>query len=864
MAQRKSSASSNNKLVTAAAKATCHQAADYSPPYRPARIVDLMHEAVSSFADRSIAFYPLIDAIILLLGKPIALIFHRRSRKDGEPEPFFLTFPEADQEELRSAYLNDPSTRQCLVPLPALPGAKEQYFISLARIKEVPPKAGESYPKLQPDPYRIPAHSVPPNVPPTGLHGEQLDLWLLRRLLLELELTAKKRSSLSFRVLHALHAGLRSRQENGDVQNVRECPSWSDDELAEWEDAKNRIIEEQWREIVDQSLPRVPVRTTSDQGNKVRQALDFLCVFRFALPGTKLRFGKFRYGARIVLGRRQRAAVREWLAASPEFRATLQGTSEGKAETFRETFRNDPDSVLDALELPVGMSYRTISDTHFGSHFLDFAPEASYVGDGPRTQRDAGMPGADPPTDDPEFRDDRRRKAAERLVLDERGSRVLYVPIHVGGVPWIGLLILEDEVRGRDVSDAIWEESYHLYRGPVTTVGQQLRQSSHNAYSAALCSVVNRELTANPRTTLEQLNAGWRKLAAFFPLAVPQLIPADSREKAIEFPGKRKVGLQELDNPNPSFNRPLKFDELRLPAIQHDLQIVLDTVVAKRLNALAFQESSWAHDVKNWTKPIIADVLSLWQRHRKDRKSGDAIYRALIHSRILYATAYARQISGARQQTGEGSPDALDEYLRYRSSSDIESLLALVLDLLLATHAENPEHETSLELCWSQKRLAKDVIAELASYIGGEEGHEALAEPTAVLGLSAVIWPLSLLREVVHNIKINNRIKDDIPSRNRIDIRYEIRRRNNEIVIDLFQSQLERAPWQRRFLSGLQKANRLYGPESANVGWIDEDPILTQKDAVLTTRDGGQVSAFAIDYQVRIRFFLGNSSHGQG
>src|SRR5439155_23135452 len=101
--------------------------------------------------------------------------------------------------------------------------------------------------------------------------------------------------------------------------------------------------------------------------------------------------------------------------------------------------------------------------------------------------------GPEPQVDGSDLEDDRRRKAAERLVLDEVGSRVFYVPIHVGGIPWLGLLILEDEVREKDATDANWEESYHLYRGLVTTIGQQLRLSSQNAYSAALCAAVNQQ-----------------------------------------------------------------------------------------------------------------------------------------------------------------------------------------------------------------------------------------------------------------------------------------------------------------------------------------------------------------------------------
>lgn len=837
--------------------------ADYGASSRPSKILDVMHEAVTRYQDPAIAFFPLIDAIILLLGKPLALIFHRQAQGSSQSEPIFLTYPEVDLSEMKSTYLKDSSLAATLIEVPAPAGVRDRFFISLANIREEQDDAADGFSRrLQLDPYRVAAATTEVNRPPTGLHGERLDVWLLRRLFYELQATCSGRSRLSLDVLSALHDGLSSRISPRESEKAVSSP-WDDDELPEWEKTRDAMMDQHWREILDQSLPRFTRRDGVAGNMLVRERLSFLCVFRFALPGTRRRFGKFDYGARIVLSRRQLAAIREWLGSAPVFRTTSQGTSEEKANLFKTEFACDPKAVIRALELPLGMNYRSISDTHFGSGFIDFAPEATYAKEGPRSGPTLEARDRTEGTDDPELQNDRLRKVAERLVLDEIGSRVFYVPIHVGGIPWLGLLILEDEVRGADVADASWEESYHLYRGPVTTIGQQLRLSSHNAYSSALCAAVNQELTTLSRDVFPEINRRWQKLSAFFPFEVGTLTQTEHAPHSIAFPAGKRAVLASAPNPNSCFRRALNFDRLRLPTLQHDLKTVLETVVAKRLSALALQESAWAHDVKNWTNPILTELFSLWQGGQSDKDGTDGLYRALVHARILNATAYARQTSGPSQREGKPGQDALDTYLAFASSPDLEKLLSLVIDLLLATHGENPDNQSRFDLEWPGKRPVRAVLAELSKLLGDGGQHSDDGDPTSVIGLPAVIWPLSLLREVIHNIDINTPLAKGIPDGSRVLIDYRVTRNADEAVICISQRNLEAESWENKFPNGLRKANRLYGPDGANVGWIEEDPDLDQREIEVLTSSGSPASAVRISYALCIRFFLGGAGNAR-
>lgn len=834
--------------------------ADYGAASRPAKVVDVMHQAVTRYQDRVIAFYPIIDAIILLLGKSVALIFHRIITSSSSPEPFSATYPDADLSALTRQYQNDPVLASTLVPLPAPEGSDARFLVSLANIVEEEATTPGQRPHIRLEPYRVTTSTVREHLSPDGLHGAELDLWLLKRLFHELKMTCGQGSILSPDVMLALNEGLKLREPCPDPKPANGSP-WRDHQAAEWEKARDDMMEKYWRDIVDQSLQRATRLDGAGSNALVRQRLGFLCVFRFALPGTRLRAGKFAYGARIVLSRQQRAAVRQWLGSKPEFRSTNQGSSETKAALFQTEFKSDPDAVIRALELPLGMNYQSISDTHFRSGFIDFAPEATYAKEGPRSGPAPETAVAPERVGGAERHDDRIRKVAERLVLDEVGSRVFYVPIHVGGVPWLGLLILEDEDRGADVSNASWEESYHLYRGPVATIGQQMRLSCHNAYSAALCAAVNQELTSSTRDVFPEINRRWQKLSAFFPFEAVTLVPGTGRG-SIEFPGGKRAVLEKSPNPHSCFNRALNFDRLHVPALQHDLKTVLETVVAKRLGALALQESAWAHDVKNWTNPILAELFSLSQQQHANGSESDSLYRALIHTRILNATAYARQISGPRQRDGKPSQDALDAYLEFASGPDLEKLLALVIDLLLATHAENPSHRETFELEWPQKRPVKEVLTELSEFIGGDQFQRLGAHPSDVIGQPVVIWPLSLLREVVHNIDINTPVGAGVPDEARISMNYRLERTPTEVIVHISQSNVEGSEWEDDFPQGLQKANSLYGPHGANVGWIDENPKLEQTEIFVTGSNGKRVPAVKVAYSLRIRFFLGGSGHG--
>lgn len=828
--------------------------ADYGPAFRPWRALDLMHGAMTRFENPAIAFYPIVDAIILLLGKPLALIFHRQTERDSSPEPFFHTYPEIDLASLKSLY-SDPALHSTLIAVPAAEGGLQHYSLSLANIREeISDTPGGASRSLRLEPYRASVELVDPHRPPTSLDGEVLDVWLLRRLFRELRATCERGSTLSRDVIMVLNEGLETRETPQEPACRSIALPWSDRDVSEWETVRDTMMENHWRDILDQSLPKARAHDGRASKAKFVEDLTFLCVFRFALPGTRRRFAKFDYGARIVLSRRQRAAVREWLTREPKFRSTNQGSDEDKSRLFRQTFGGDADEVIRALELPLGMDYRSISDTHFGSGFIDFAPEATYASESVRT-------GPERQVDDAGLAGDRRRKAAERLVLDEIGSRVFYVPIHVGGIPWLGLLILEDEVREKDASDVNWEESYHLYRGPVTTVGQQLRLSSQNAYSAALCAAVNQQLANSRADPVAAINREWRKLSAFFPFDAATLSPCEGRRNCIDFPAGKKVVLERASNPHGCFSRALQFDALRLPALQHDLKTVLETVVAKRLSALARQESAWAHDVKNWTNPILTELFALWQHRLGQGSESKGLYRALVHAKILNATAFARQTSGDRERQGRTGQDALDAYLAYVKRPKLERLLELILDLLLATHSENPVNSTEFELEWPNKRSVEQVLVDLALFIR-DQTRVDVRDPTDVIGEPAVIWPLSLLREVIHNIEINDPLDEDVGGGRTITVDYRVERTPEAVVVYIRQTNFESCEWENGFAEGLRKANLLYGPGGAGVGWIDDDAVAKHEYVEVSNAAGEQVRVVQVTYELRVRFFLGGSSRG--
>lgn len=603
----------------------------YGLANRPYKILDALHEVVSRTTDILISFYPLIDTIHLLVPKPIALSFfcatgHSR-RKFVH---VYTTFPE-DQpldDFLRRFGTNGfAKLAGNMIEIPRPAGSRSDKFYLLVSAVKRNASAIE--------PYREAAvasvsgrHHLPPN------SNQAQDIWLFRRLFDELRADATQ--PLSKRTLEVLNRNLsQRRQALQDSKEKKGKPpverahaetkhqiegEHTDDAPNKWPEG-HREFGEFIRPMLDEALSDIwdvePLR--AEQNTPFP---NLFCVFRYALPPGQHR-GGFTYDARIVLARHQCQKIDEWLMHKPIFKSysDLPGMDRrSKNHLFRSHFRSDAQRVRSTLEEPVSRHFRSISDTVFQSGLIDFSDEISFGAHRSTRHSPIEEPRGSPRSSDTAV--DEERKKAEALILGQHGLNLFYVPVHIGGVPWISLFSMNND-SGR-IDSEVWRSQYHLYRGLIPAIAANLRRLGQHYYRKALAVILEDVLAgAKSANVFDALNRRWAHLTTFFPYPQVWALPAQGKQLDFRMPDEGHPTLLELrPNLNPCFvEGKLAFDTLDEMLLKETLQSVANRVTSENANrsrALQLGGERERIDVAHSSKNMMNSITSLIRAAKKD------------------------------------------------------------------------------------------------------------------------------------------------------------------------------------------------------------------------------------------------------
>lgn len=856
-----------------AASAHAEEFSPYRLSERPAKVVDALHQVVCQYFDDELSFYPLLDALHLLVPKSIAMTFFART-DTGQSLGYqyvFSTFPEEDsQNTFFSKYMNNgfTSLAEKMIDIPSYPkqdNLDSSFFVVISAIK------GGSDGTIEP--YAVCAASIDAeNAQPADYTDEMQDVWLFKRLFKEL--MADSGQPFSSTVLRALNVNLARKLEL--VLDYIKRPGYSRIVFlssSEVRAARDDRLSGLWLTSHDEFthfiMPMLDEVFSSIKGSPLLDSPNFnrypnlFFVFRYALPTR--RAATFDYNARIILSDWQRRSISKWLDGmheNNEFRGYDHHPDmslTAKKEIFGGFFNSNAEHVLTALGNPLGMNYRSISDTVFRSGLTDYSYEPTFSGGRSGLVQDPKGPDLNTDNEEP----DRRRKNAENLILGQHGLNLFYVPIHVGGVPWAAMFTMNDDAGHVDART--WGFHYHLYRDLVPIICTHFRIAAKNWYFKALTRILKEELSIarsgeTPGTTYSILNRRLVRLSAYFPYSLVQFQNTDPvQQPAISLPNGQALSFYFLENPHKCFREALPFDHLEHDEVQLVCERVVGDIKAYMLESSIIQATTWAHEISNMVNPPYTQLeraLSTSDLHSDARARIELASQWLL---IMGAAANVRDKIGRYQSKRiEGSNVAPPgRFFSGMPITTIQEVVDLVLQFHLASHARQISKRYDLIYkTGNRKVLSKKECVDSLRRIVDSHQVRATAKTSSrdlkVFYSDLVIWPLAFLRELVQNIKIANCIQG-AESRT-IQFAYRWVDPNDSVSVAVLETVQEQ--WERKrlfslvnekFPAGIRLANQVYGKDGACFGEI----LPIDFSQTLDTKTGN----FRTRYKHNVHFF---------
>lgn len=235
--------------------------------------------------------------------------------------------------------------------------------------------------------------------------------------------------------------------------------------------------------------------------------------------------GNFPYTAGLLLSTPMRQALSKWCAtvclrevAQPKGTCSLKFT--------------DPNDCARALEEPLGPHSRSVSDLVFSSGIADFGRQAS----------ESGWDVADDPGDI-------RRQTVERCIYPHNWH-LFYIPIHVGGTPWLCSFTLTKDDPSTNVH--AWHHNYSLYRDLIQKTAELIRNRSHEVYSQLVAEAVVRHMRAwvTPKDeVVTKINRDAQKLAQVYPFPMLRLESEPETAERLHVSGRGAFGVTFIENP---------------------------------------------------------------------------------------------------------------------------------------------------------------------------------------------------------------------------------------------------------------------------------------------------------------------------
>lgn len=254
-------------------------------------------------------------------------------------------------------------------------------------------------------------------------------------------------------------------------------------------------------------------------------------------PTSSRRYnGTFDYTAGLLLLSEMKSVLTQWCAN------TCLNELDGYHGKCPLCFSN-ADQCLTALEQPLGPHSRSVSDLVFSSGIVDFGRQAREEGWDASVAGDAL---------------DGQRRAMEQCVYP-RGWRLFYIPVHVGGTPWLALFTFTPQDPASD--PGAWHHNYSFYRDLAQKAAVLIRQEAHDAYVNLLAKrlVKHMESWVTPMTTIvSHMNQDAQRLSQVYPFPLTSFSEGRYQPNDIFIPGRGVVTLNF--SPNPFFQRQVSWN----------------------------------------------------------------------------------------------------------------------------------------------------------------------------------------------------------------------------------------------------------------------------------------------------------------
>lgn len=459
-------------------------------------IKDTLGGGMNSYSLNQVAIYPLIDGLHLLIQTPLSISFFT------EPRPNGLIYTSLVDPELYDQFMK--SVQDCRelgekavkVPL------RTNLFVCLHSIDTSPGIKNAIFRPFKPEIFQdlITKNLIEDDEGRLVLKGIETGLQTYKRY-------ASTRS--------ILPSSLEERKN--DLSGV-DIPSWLDSLL----NPMRRILDDAWDDVMDSPRLRPPPEASH---TKEWPTFNLFCVIRTA-TNLRLRRNRFNYEARLLLSDTQKEQIRQW--------------ADCRAKSLEY---NDSEELCKHLEFPLGNKARSIADSVFASGVIDFSAETAGEG-----RDDAGEQARSK---------DKLRQKAEGCIYSQiaQPAHTFYIPIHIGGVPWLALFTLKPQ-------DISWEHNYRVYRDLIPKIAERLRTGVKSAYLNLIRETLATELDGSDNTTLlDHVNKSWKRLTYIYPYDGVQLLETQQdNAQSLVLPDGRQVWLSLYENP--SYIRQVPYNRL--------------------------------------------------------------------------------------------------------------------------------------------------------------------------------------------------------------------------------------------------------------------------------------------------------------
>jgi len=443
-----------------------------------------------------------------------------------------------------------------------------------------------------------------------------------------------------------------------------------------------------------------------------RLVLNLFCVLRYFEDPARPRVvrstdgkreARLPYTARLIASRSQREYLGQlWQELPGE-------TQRGIARAF-----GDRPDLVQVFQWPLGQGSRAIADSVFRSGCVDCGLRGERVDRLSRERAGSSQ--------------DRARQQLETAVYEDllysptgtisaaqRDSSIFYVPVHVGGTPWLALFLFYDpsDSRARELS-------YRLYRDMIPPLAAQIRMGAQVSYAFLLAEAVSSILTRDVTSAefVEEVSSRWRDLARVYPFAIPDMRPLASTVKAegvrVSFSDGQQYMIGSGWHDNPYFAAPVEYGRLdKTLASRYFLSPIAAARESAMTRGVARIAADVGHIVKRRAMPLARFTGILARTLANERHQ--------LADLARYADNTAEVLAGVGELT---HTLAYDEPLDFLKRENLRTQSDLYLKPLIARLASQYMAWDEDAACWKGVRLVGDISAavRVAPWYSCDEG----------------------------------------------------------------------------------------------------------------------------------------------